>query len=320
MKVRLFLIIAILLSAVMVAGAQDGCYDLSSDDCAVMLEATANGETIESFTFDMVMNATISGVPESADVVFNMTGNGPIVFAAGLAELANLTDASQLTAFPIELALAGNVSGSDGIEAMDDSFQFMIVDNIVYFYDNASGMWMGLDLMEALSMGTASADSLVDPDEIADSLDADAMAGLANIDGFISTERVGNDFVMTVDFSQLFTAPEFSEGLESLSGSSEDMESIAMLGMFAPMLVEEAKMVITQTLDPAANLFTGIGINIDMTLNLGMLAGESDMAPIVISMDFDGTLTGINEAYDLVAPEGAEMIPLDAALSGVGSF
>jgi len=313
MKLRAFALLSVLLLAVMgpVSQAQDldPCLGLSASDCALINEASANTlASAQSFFQEWTIDFSVSGVPDSGAISFNAVGSGPVALNMMSADL------------PLKFDQTMNVSFNDGTNSSSGPVQARLVDGVFYF-ESGQG-WMGVNLLEVAN-NPALADQLpINPEDLMSGdisgLDTEALGsalpallGLVNTPGFLNYSRSGADFTFVADLAALTKSPDFSTAIMDLSGAlGEQGQQIAGLGMILPMLLSEGKITVVQTVNEEARLITGLQFLVNASVNAGMLTDDSAAAPIVVDLKFTVKLSRANEAFDIVAPEGAMMMPL----------
>lgn len=290
--------------------AQDTCFGLAEADCQAIGSATENTlATVTSFYQNWSIDFSVTGVP-GAELMFKANGEGPVVF-----DFAG--------AFPISFDQKVAVTFNDGSGEQSGETGAIIVDGVLYL--DMGGQWMGVSLLEAL----ANPEALGLPVDPAALLGGDAdpaaagqlesamavaeqFGALAAVPGFLTYVREGDTFTFTADVATLAKDPAFSEVLTGLAANeNQDIAQVAGIGMMLPMLLENGKVTVSQTIDAAANVVTNLKFTTDVSINAAMLS--SDMTdPIVVALVFDVTLSQANAAFELVAPEGAIMQELPA--------
>lgn len=312
MKLRAFALVSLLMMAMMasVSQAQDPCLGLSESDCALINEASTNTlASAQSFFQDWSIDFSVTGVPDSGDIMFKTTGSGPVVL-----DLANTT-------FPLSFDQTLSVAFNDGVSGEQTGAVQARVVNAVMYVEFGQG-WQGIDLAAALSDPSIAGQLPVNPADLASGnipgLDTEALGAalpallqLSQVPGFLSYSRSGADFTFVADLATLAQSPDFSTALTSLSTAlGEQGQQVAGLGMVLPMLLSEGKITVVQTVDEAAKIVTGLKFIVNASINAGMISGDSAAAPVVVALTFDVKLSRVNEAFDIVAPEGATMLPL----------
>jgi len=313
MKLRAFALLSVVLLALMASISQaqdiDPCLGLAEADCALINEASANTlASAQSFFQDWTIDFTVSGIPDSAPLTFNATGSGPVVLDMASADL------------PIKFDQTMNVSFNDGTNSANGPVQARIVDGVFYF-EFGQG-WQGVNLVEALDDPAIAGQLGVNPEDLlggqVPGMDTEALGsalpailGLVSTPGFLNYSRNGADFTFVADLAALAQSPDFGTALTNLSGAlGEQGQQIASIGMILPALLSEGKITVVQTVDEAAKIVTGLQFLTNATVNAGMLTGDTAAAPIVVDLKFTVSLSRVNEAFDIVAPEGATLLPL----------
>lgn len=320
MKLRtlfLSLVFLLALSVASVAQAQDDlCFGLSEEDCNVINEAYAN-TTPTAFTQTFSIDFLMTGLPDTPDIAFSVSGTGPIMLTEG-------DIPANFEFLPMSVAFTDFATG----EAVSADLSVKLVDGVFYIQDPESEEWAGLNLMEALEdpalagqLGALGVDpaTLSDPDAAMEDLPIDpfatlgALTALTDVEGFLTYSRDGDVFTFVADFAPVLASDEFNEALTQLSQDMED-PSIMQLGALAPVLLDNGVITVQQSVTDG--VVTGVAFNTALTLNAGMLAGDPEMAPIDISLDFNVNISELGAMFDITAPENAEMIPLGGAMGG----
>jgi hypothetical protein len=312
MKLRAFALVSLLMLAMMasVSQAQDACLGLAEADCALINEATNNTlASAQSFFQDWSIDFSVTGVPDSGDVTFKSTGSGPVVL-----DMANAT-------FPLSFDQTLSVTFNDGMSGEQTAPVQARIANAVLYVEFGQG-WQGIDLAAALNDPAVAGQLGINPADLASGnipgLDTEALGSalpallqLSQVPGFLSYSRSGADFTFVADLATLVQSPDFNTALTSLSTSlGEQGQLVAGIGMILPMLLSEGKITVVQTVDEAAKIVTGLKFLVSASINAGMISGDSAAAPVVINLAFDVKLSRVNEAFDIVAPEGATMLPM----------
>ncbi|XWX03829.1 hypothetical protein VZO05_15095 [Aggregatilineales bacterium SYSU G02658] len=290
-----------------VAQAQDTCFGLSASDCAAIASATENTlSTVMSFNQTWSIDFRVSGIPDSGDITFNATGSGPVIL-------------DLMGAFPLSFDQSITASFSDGLSSGGGMTGAILKDGILYV-DMGDGMWGSLNLLSALESGEVGGQELpldldalasgdVDPEAALGALEA--FGDLAAIPGFLTYTRMGDTFTFVADLTRLINDPSFQNGVSSLAMTAgEDGAQIAGLVSLLPMLLSEGRIEVVQQIDSSANIVTGIGFNVNATIDSAMLTGSD--TPITITLFFRVDLSEPNGSFDIQAPDN--VTPLDGAM------
>ncbi len=363
MKSRLLsvvLVFTLLLATVPAVNAQGDdtyltCYNLSAEDCTLLLEGMAASEAIQSFNMNFTMHLNLNGLGAMAammgagadeapgDIAIHVEGSGPF----------SLVETEALAPFMLDLAI--NAAMDAGTESQSGTINVRIVDDFVYFTDPETGAWQGIAMADAMKVGEEQmglggllggsgempsgelnpADLLGgDPNAMmqAAGLGEDA-AALLQTPGFINHVRLPdqngmNGFELTLDFAPLFASTDFQNLLNtamSQAASAED-PSAAQAAMMVPMLLAGTtiKIVQTQWYNAADKFINSYGLNLAATLDLAALMGPSSsgsqtpqIPPIELLLDFVVTMDQINSAFEVVAPEGATILTAEDLSAGM---
>lgn len=359
MKIRLvsslLLVLVLLAGMVPAVNAQGGdntltCYNLSADDCNLLVSALANSENIQSFNMNFSLDFSLSGLSMlgamagtgasegmPGDITLHIDGSGP--FAMVMSD----------TFPPIILDLAMNAMLNSGADSESGSMEIRIVDGYVYFTNPETGAWAGTLIEDAMQYaeeemgmtglfpsggempeGELNPQDLLgtDPNALmeATGLGADA-ANLLEVPGFINHVRLADQdnmhvFELTLDFAPLFASTEFQSLLNTaLSQAQETDPEAAQMAMMVPMLLGglTANVVQTQKIGIEDNFVHGYALDLDASLDLAALMPPSSsssgstpqLPPIDLAFSFNVDLDQINQTFEVVAPEGATILTAD---------
>lgn len=351
----LLMVVMIVLAAaptVFAQGTEDMmCVGLSEADCAILMEATAKSEEIESFFMDFSVDMTLSNLgavammmgetEEVGDITMNIAGNGPF-----------MTDMTVMP--PARMAMTVDAEVNDGTEVDGGNVQIVIADGVIYSSEDAGATWEGITFEDALNSMDPSDRAMIEgllggdlselpegalsPNDLAAGspfamleefgLSEEAIMSLVDVPGFITQQRVADEEMMgqtmivfesVVELAPLFASEEFATVLNGVMAvAAEEDPSVAEMGMMVPMLLSGLDVTITQTQYIGADdmYVHGLGLDFLLSFDLSMLMGGGEggqeIPPIVLDFQFDVTLDQINEAFDITAPEGAVMLSADS--------
>ncbi len=300
------LLVALVFSSVASAQEVDPCFGLAQADCDVINSATMNTlSTVSSFYQTWTVDFSVAGLPDTA-IQFSSTGEGPVIL-----------DLMGGSAFPLTLDQKVTVNADVAGEVVAGETGLIVVDGIMYANDGTT--WRGINLIEALEQQAGGLPfdpaalmggdmSSADPAAAAAMEQASAFAPavieLVNVPGFLNYVRSGDSFVFTADVAALIKDPAFSATLSSLAETSPDVAQVAQIGQLLPMLLQSGTVVITQNVDTASNTISSISFTLDATVNAAMLSPDVT-EPIVVTLAFNVAISRANEAFTIVAPEGA---------------
>lgn len=348
MKIRSTFITVLAFLALVIGGAVqaqddmgfDPCFGLAEADCAVINEASANGlGDAESFTLDV----SIDFAGDELGALFGLVGGfAPDMDLGAIAELnaATFTFDGSFNVVMGGEDTSDNLAGSfttafsrNGEAPTVFAFDVIIADDLLYLNDGNG--WQSVDL-ERLSENEALAGGMdmlgMDSDgDMEDMDDEDMEAGddmLAGIDmeglvgiigildlpGFLSYERMGDDFAFNVDFSVLQQLlEEENEDLlnELVITASEIDPSFAFFIPLLPTLINDGNIYVNQTVDPELNIVTGLDFNTDLTLALGILEGNPNLTTVNLETSFD--FSNIDAVTATEAPADAVDVTDEAA-------
>jgi hypothetical protein len=228
-------------------------------------------------------------------------------------------------------------------------FDLVMVDGILYLDAGpmmgmqGMPMWMGLDLAALMEQYLGmSMDDLTNMEGMG-GMDLSGLEGMDQSE-YATITRLDDEQVMgqtvavfetTLDFSGMFSSESFRAMYGEVLAATLAMQGMDtdMMGMdmdaFMDMIsaMAEGMEMSTQEWIGLDDFYMHHGsINLDMNLNMKALVGamgvpaEPDM-PASITMTFSGELNlhAFNEALDIVAPEGAQIID-PAMFMGMGDF
>lgn len=300
MKIRKWAVGAMVavMSMAGVAQAQDTCFGLSASDCAAIASATENTlSTVMSFNQTWSIDFRVSGVPDSADLTFSASGSGPVII-------------DLMGSFPLSFDQSITASFNDGFSSGGGATGAILKDGILYI--NMGGdMWGSLNLVQALESGEIGGQELpldalasgdIDPEMALGALEA--FGDLTTIPGFLNYTRSGDTFTFVADLTRLINDPNFQSGVSNLAMTAgEDGAQIAGLVSLLPMLLSEGKIEVVQQINSAANIVTGLGFNVNASIDPAMLGAGT--TPITITLVFRVDLSDPNGSFDIQAPANA---------------
>ncbi len=313
--VTFLLAILMLLPAVASAQELDPCLGLSEADCELINAATENTlATVDSFVQTFSIDFSLSD-GTGTNVTFNLQGSGPVMGMSGSNPMFGAVMDVQFS--------TPDGDGSAQVEAR-------LLDGVMYVRDTATEAWQSINLNETMTafndpaaMGSLfeSAGLPINPamltgggsGEMSEEDQAAMMAmmgvmgqamTLVQTPGFLGYVRAGDDFTFTMDFLPLLNNPEFDALGASLGAGGEEMAQAAAALPMLKTLVQEGKITVTQRVDAANNLVTGLTFTTDFTI----AAGEN---PAVITLSFNVDLSEVNGAFEITAPDPATVTEID---------
>lgn len=305
-KLLSFVLVIMLVLLVPAVAAQDGdsiCFNLSAEDCAILTAASASTDTITSFNqtfyidFSLTGLSLLTGGPDA--VTANISGFGPFVVGAS-------------GDLPFAFSLDMDVALDDGMDSINVSLPFAIVDGILYtlFGDEVVGIPLDEEALDMLDLGDLTGGLLdLDADDL---LGSPGMMAPTNLGELFGTDDAGmevDDFVLnyldhqrlpdammmgqtmypfalTLDLTGMIRSPEVQELINELLGfadmlggmGNDDMMADPMLGMMlgiVPMLLEgiEGQFAITQYVSADSGYISKLTVDLDLALDLGLLFG-----------------------------------------------
>ncbi len=305
-----FLLLALVLAVVPAALAQDETFGLSQADYDLWTSANAATAGVDTLSFDFTAAFAANGLTDT-DVSAKLQGTGM---------LDTNSDNPQF-----QLDVTGTVGDTN--QMSDVTFGLRVVDG--YLYVNDGSGWQGRTLESAmgtvssmLGTGMEASGANIDPSQI-ESGDLSGLAGMSGVSDamsalgdlqpsdFISLVRsdMGNDAVFTLNFDlgKLLASPSVAPMLGSaMGGTSGDMTpeqaqqmGAMMAGMFSTSTISFAEYVDGSTVNRAM---------FDVNIPLDMMGAGAGM-----SVNFDLSLSGVNEPVSVEAPADATMMDDSAA-------
>jgi len=287
--------------------AQDDCFNLPADDCAIITSATANMSTFTSFDGAYSVEITASGmellamlepsIPGSVDVM----ADGTFIFVE-----------SDIPTFELSL----NASANLGMESEELAFALVAVDGFGYLVKTLGG--------ETEVVGTKMeqedlADFDLDMSDLGDlnlSLLTDELTSMGlDLSSYMSFDRLDDKemmgqamypFQLSLDLGGYLQSDEFGMMLNMLLGSDQ-----SMAGMITPILETiESQLAVTQYVGADDNYIhkttISFGFTVDLGVLMGMAPGSGDLTEIYLLLELE--MGHINEALTVTAPEGATML------------
>ena len=308
-----FLLLALVLATVPAAFAQDETFGLSQSDYDLWQAGWANLSGVDFASYNFTTTLKASGL-SATDVTADLTGSGV------------LSTSSDNPMF--QLDVTGTIN--DGTQATDVNVGVRVVDGYLYYNDGTG--WKGETLDAAMStatsmfdMGLASAgsDATVDPSQLQSgdlsglagmSGIGDAMAGLSSLNpaDFITVVRSDADgqalFTLNFDLAKFVSSPEITSLMASQmdasgSGDATPNSQMSMVPMLTSLL-SMANVSVDQYVDTSSEMLSRLAVN--FSLPLGQDAG--------ITLNFDLSLSGVNEPVSVEAP--ADAVMMDATAGG----
>lgn len=333
MKFRSLFLVVFMMMTLLVAGvanAQDGmldpCLGLSADDCAVINDASANGlNGAESFTMDLSIIFSAGNIPDESMSAVTFSQIGVMDVA---------TNEASMIGSDIAGSFDVSFSQNDG-DLEEQLIEFIIVDDILYF--SMEGEWLSVDITRFLEdeglqaqlegFGLNPEDLMgADDGAMADDLPVDIegllpLLDVLNLPGFLNYERMGDDFVFTVDFSalQALLEEDNAELLNSIVSAAAEVEPTAAFIIPAiPTLINEGTIQITQTVDTGANIISAIGFDMNFAMALGALTtGDASAPATTVDLNVNIGLSNLDAVGAIEAPANATDIT-DDVLDGMG--
>lgn len=301
-----------------VAQAQEGfdlCFGLAEADCAAINAASANGiGDAESFTLDLSIDLAVDNIAEEGMTAFTFAMDGALDFAMSDSE----TGVAMAGAFDLSFS-------QNGGDVTEQTIELALVDDFAYFNVDGEG-WQSVDLMRLIEdeTFTAQLDAFgVDADTgeideaMMEDLPVDPMAlmpllQILDLPGFLNYERMGDDFVFTIDLSalQALLEEENEELLNSIIEVASEVDPSAAFFIPAiPALINTGTITVTQTIDPNLNIINHIGFDVNLEANLLQLSTGDPQAPATtVFLDVDLGISNLDGVSGLEAPADAEDI------------
>jgi len=335
MKTRilaLLAVMALMLALVPAASAQDdpGCFGLSAEDCELIDTASANSLGVSSFQQDFSIEFSLTGLDMIAPLLGPDTGiNGDITFdVEGSGPLFIDPDSPDGLVFQAEMT----VDITNGTETLSAPLIVTLVDGVLYIDTGESVIGIPQEVATdaaGVEVGGEGATTIAEFAEIDPTTLGIAGAGMGLPPSFanlITYERAGDQFTFFVDVSGILATDEIAMILPMLLGGL-DTEALGLGDLGDPAelvgLVGEALLMdltVNQRVDTELTAVTGLTFDTNIEFDLGTAAGSPGaFPPIVVDLTFNVDLSGVNSEFEVVAPEGAEIVdPEDLDLSGLG--
>lgn len=288
--------------AVNIASAQGGGCTLSEEDCALLEAGLASISSLESVNVSnlSVVLTVDAGAEGSADI--SLSGAGPIVFTDGIAP------------FETDMVISASIDSPEESTTVDGA-RLVIKDDVAYTFDPETGEW---DAEEATA----------EDFEGMEDLDLSGLAMLGDMipgEGVVVYNRLDNVTmgdaevaVYTIDvmLGELVQSEEFLQLIVTAMEATGE-EDAALVGMFLTGILaeiggqlNEGVFQITTMVGTEDQQIYGLGINMDMTLDLsflGALAGDEmgDVPPVSLFMDFDMEWDQHNSEFAIEVPAEA---------------
>jgi len=308
--VRTFLktsLLALLIATVGAVSAQDdmSCLNLSAADCTYINTAAANTATAlgSAFTQSFTIDATVSGVPDSEDIVLHAAGTGPVV------ENPASTDV------PVNFSSTFEASAKGTGEDQSLTTEVRLVDGVFYYQDPSDQSWKGFKVQDIMAQATNNPmmpnSSTFDPSSLGlDEADMTALMELPKVEGFLDYSRDGETFTFTADIGALLKSGEWTKFATQIAPKLQknpDTAQFAMALGALPMLLSSGTLKVVQVVDPSVNAVTELSFLIDGEVNAGMMSGDSTAKPIVLSFAFNLKLSDLGGSFTVEAPADAEI-------------
>jgi hypothetical protein len=330
---RKLILLAVLLTLCVsgAAFAQDKpvtfCGSLSEADCAILTESQAATQSLDSASFELAFNLTVSNIPQMTNpLTVNVTGSGAYSGISAMTQAltadlaANPGDLSKmLTALVKELNFDGTIVFTFSPEIVQMSglpesitIQERLVDGIGYLnLDTLSGLmgrqqpqlkgWYGLDLAGLLGAALAEMPDMFNSTMPDMSAMQDYEQALMNPDfysRFISVERTDDGsgdtavFAMKINMAALMSSPEFSNlmraQMQMQSGSMSEKE----LGQATAMM---------------SQMFKGMSITVNE--EIGLTDHYMHRVSGTFSFDTTGMMKAMNSASGSSSTSSTEVAP-----------
>jgi hypothetical protein len=330
---RFALLLVFIMALAVPAVAQDECYGLSADDCALFTNIGP------AEPMDLAMNISFA---------MSVTGEEPLdVTMNGAGSISFFADAEDpLKSFSMQMA----GTGGDGMESND--FEFRIIDGIFYMPDPETGEWRYVALQSLI-------DSMGMPMDMTDMMSGnmgDMTSGMEELGALGETLKSYYSVARGADmeiagtsvatFSASFDLPGFLADPALMTGvtemlkanpaalgamgmggegemTEEELEEAAQtMGMgimMLSMIFKDMELAYDIYVDPATSYFHGFDLNFAMNVDPSMMGGDSDAEPIDVSLNLNVEFSDYGGTFEYVVPEGATEVPAEE-LGGMGNM
>ncbi|GAB4570956.1 MAG: hypothetical protein Kow0077_06410 [Anaerolineae bacterium] len=353
MKTRflsVLVVVVLLFGTLPFVSAQGGpdltCVGLSEADCAILTDAMAKSEEIESFYMDFAVDFALSNLGAIAmmfgetgdvgDITLNVAGEGPFML-----------DMEAVP--PARMALSIEAAMDDGTTSEGGTLEMVMADGVIYISEDGS-TWEGMTFEDAMASMDPDSRAMIEgllggdlsqlpegalsPDDLGGGsplamleelgLSEEDLMALVNVPDFITQQRLPDEEMMgqsmavfesKMDLVPLFSSEAFANVLDAvMTAAAEEDPDAAQMGMMVPMLLSGLDVKITQTqyIGLSDGYVHGVALDLQLVFDLSILMGGAEsgqeMPPIMADFHFDVMLDQINQSFDIVAPEGAEMV------------
>ncbi len=307
-----FVLLALVLAVVPAALAQDETFGLSQSDYDQWQAGVTNLSSVDTLSYDFTASFAAAKVADT-DVSANLVGSGVL---------------STDSANPMfQLDVTGSVGDTN--QMTDVTLGVRVVDGNLY-YNDGSG-WKGQTLASAMSTatsmigaGAASTGAEIDPAQI-ESGDLSGLAGMAgmgdamsafsdlNPADFVSVVRSDMDgqalFSLKVDLGKLLSSPALAPILGGALGGSSGAEmtdaQAQQMGAMVGAMFSTATINVDQYVDTSSSLLSRMALDVNIPLDVVSPGG-------LVSVNFDLSLSGINQPISVEAPADAVMMDATA--------
>lgn len=286
----------------------DPCFGLAEADCAVINEASANGiGDATSFTVDVSIDFSGSELSGLFDALSAFGGEMDLGPVASINDVTFVLDGTFDVAMD-EAGETGSIAGSftasfsqNDEDVTEIAMDVILFEDVAYINDGEG--WKSIDL-ERLSeieggdmldmggmtgMGDDMAEDAANP--MGDMMSEDmlgSMVGLLDVPGFITYERMADDFAFTIDFTalQILLTDEFEEAYTEMIMTASEVDP--MMAFMIPTILtifNEGNITVVQTVDTDANIVSAYDVDATLSLALAMLTGEATTSDISLAAD-----------------------------------
>jgi hypothetical protein len=350
-KYKFLLVVSVLLILTGLIQAQEAfptfCGSLVEADCKILQQSAVAMRELESTTFMLQADLTVSNIPDSPFESFTVHLNGEGSFAGDFSSFMPLAQQSELIdteamytlmadalhtvkadiTLTLELPqeLRDVMANEEQALPATLTFDLRMIDGVAYINltelaalvpEAVPAGWVGLDMAEFYGtvLPQMSNEALAEFDMMSlvqTLMEPDNLAQFITIERLPDSEVSGQDtavFEMQLNYLTLVELPAFREMLISMLPAEDSVDVEAMLDTIRAMY-SGLLVVITQNIGLDDLLIHET--NVDMTWDLAAFADTiGEPAAAVVELNFVLTSESFNTAFEVPAPENATLLPL----------
>lgn len=317
---RLLTLATLVLMLMVIGGsaiqAQTDCMGLAQADCDILEAANANMDMVDSMTFDLSAELTVSGLELMAMLVPGLPGAMELTLESD-GVLDGTNEAAQIF-FDLAAEMAMEEASATGT--------LILIDEVVYMIDE-DGQAYGVKPSDIDTADLPVEVDMEDMDvmELADALDFDIFAAtfagfgmdpseymsFARLDDVEMMGMTMYPFEFSMDIGALLNSPEFAEVLGMLAGFGDD-PSMAGMAEMIPMLMQgiESELSLTEYVGEDGYVH-GFAFSFGLVMDLSAMFGPGEPIEILVALDLG--MDDINSAPAVSAPSDVTILSEDEA-------